>query len=122
MNIPKDNSQLENARRLRRELTPHERKLWYLFLRKHPVKVYKQRIIGRYIVDFYCASAGLGIELDGGQHYSDEGLEADRLRDEALRSRGLTVLRYTDREVGTEFQAVCEDILRHLEAGRRRGG
>ena len=57
MTIPKDNTQLENARRLRREMTPHERKLWYLFLRKYPVKIYKQRIIGRFIVDFYCASA-----------------------------------------------------------------
>ena len=59
MTIPKDNGQLENARRLRREMTPHERKLWYLFLRKYPVKIYKQRIIGRFIVDFYCASAKL---------------------------------------------------------------
>ena len=47
MTIPKDNAQLENARRLRREMTPHERKLWYLFLRKYPVKIYKQRIIDR---------------------------------------------------------------------------
>ena len=52
MTIPKDNSQLETARRLRREMTPHERKLWFLFLRKYPVKIYKQRIIGRFIVDF----------------------------------------------------------------------
>ena len=63
MTIPKDNRQLENARRLRREMTPHERKLWYVFLRKYPVKIYKQRIIGRFIVDFYCASAKLVIEL-----------------------------------------------------------
>ena len=63
MTIPKDNSQLENARRLRSEMTPHERKLWYLFLRKYPVKVYKQRIIGKFIVDFYCASAKLVIWL-----------------------------------------------------------
>ena len=62
MTIPKDNSQLENARRLRSEMTPHERKLWYLFLRKYPVKIYKQRIIGRFIVDFYCASAKLVID------------------------------------------------------------
>ena len=111
-----------NARSLRKHMTDMERRLWYGFLRGLPVTVNRQKIIGSCIVDFYCASAGLVIELDGGQHYSDEGLEADRLRDEALRSRGLTVLRYTDREVGTEFQAVCEDILRHLEAGRRRGG
>mgnify|MGYP006355191115 CR=1 FL=1 len=56
MTIPKDNRQIENAKRLRREMTPHERKLWFLFLRKYPVKIYKQRIIGRFIVDFYCAS------------------------------------------------------------------
>ena len=68
MTIPKDNSQLENAWRLRREMTPHERKLWYLFLRKYPVKIYKQRIIGRFIVDFYFASAKLVIELDGSGH------------------------------------------------------
>ena len=64
MTIPKDNAQLENARRLRREMTPHERKLWYLFLRKYPVKIYKQRIIGRFIVDFYCTSARLVIDRD----------------------------------------------------------
>ena len=63
MTIPKDNAQLENARRLRREMTPHERKLWHLFLRKYPAKIYKQRIIGRFIVDFYCASARLVIEF-----------------------------------------------------------
>ena len=65
MTIPKGNAQLENARRLRREMTPHARKLWYLFLRKYPVKIYIQWIIGRFIVDFYCASARLVIELDG---------------------------------------------------------
>ena len=58
-------------------MTPHERKLWYLFLRKYPVKIYKQRIIGRFIVDFYCASARLVIELDGSQHYEPQGLAYD---------------------------------------------
>ena len=80
MTIPKDNSQLENARRLRREMTPHERKLWYLFLRKYPVKIYKQRIIGRFIADFYCASAKLVIELDGSQHYEPQGMAYDSER------------------------------------------
>ena len=59
MTIAKDNTQSEGARRLRREMTPHERKLWYLFLRKYPVKIYKQRIIGRFIVDFYCGPISL---------------------------------------------------------------
>ena len=80
MTIPKDNSQLENARRLRREMTPLERKLWYLFLRKYPVKIYKQRIIGSFIVDFYCASAKLVIEVDGSQHYEPQGMAYDAER------------------------------------------
>ena len=114
MIIPKDNSQLENARRLRREMTPHERKLWYLFLRKYPVKIYKQRIIGRCIVDFYCASAKIIIELDGGQHYEPEAMEADRLRDSYLNSLGLTVLRYTNTDIHHRFREVCEGICRHI--------
>ena len=80
MSIPKDNRQLENARRLRREMTPHERKLWYLFLRKYPVKFFKQRIIGSYIVDFYCSSAKLVIEINGNQHYDIQGMEYDAHR------------------------------------------
>ena len=62
MRIEKDNSLLPRARRLRREMTPHERKLWYLFLRHYPVKIYKQKIIQSYIVDFYCAPAKLVIK------------------------------------------------------------
>ena len=92
MTMPKDNAQLENARRLRREMTPHERKLWYLFLRKYPAKIYKQRIIGRFIVDFYCASANLVIELDGSQHYEPQGLAYDAERSQFLMALGLEVL------------------------------
>ena len=89
MTIPKDNSQLENARHLRREMTPHERKLWYLFLRKYPVKIYKQRIIGRFIADFYCASAKLVIELDGSQHSEPQGTVYDSARSAFLTALGL---------------------------------
>ena len=110
MNIPKDYKQLENARRLRREMTPHERKLWYLFLRKYPVKIYKQRIIGSYIVDFYCASAKLIIELDGSQHYEPTGIEGDAKRTEYLESLGLKVLRISNRDVDRNFEGVCEYI------------
>ena len=85
MTIPKDNTQLENVRRLRREMTPHERKL-RTFFHKYPVKIYKQRIIGRFIVDFYCASARLVIELDGSQHYEPQGLAYDAERSQFLMS------------------------------------
>ena len=110
MTIPKDNTQLENARRLRREMTPHERKLWYLFLRKYPVKIYKQRIIGRFIVDFYCASAGLVIELDGSQHYEPQGLAYDAERSQFLMSLGLEILRFSNRDIDRDFRGVCTQI------------
>ena len=110
MTIPKDNSQLENARRLRREMTPHERKLWYLFLRKYPVKIYKQRIIGKFIVDFYCASAKLVIEVDGSQHYEPQGMAYDVERSAFLSALGLNVLRFPT-VILTEIFVVCANKL-----------
>ena len=110
MTIPKDNTRLENARRLRSEMTPHERKLWYLFLRKYPVKIYKQRIIGRFIVDFYCASAKLVIEVDGSQHYEPQGMTYDAERSVFLSSLDLEVLRFSNRDIDREFHGVCEQI------------
>lgn len=93
-------------------MTPQERHLWYDFLRYYPVKVYKQRIIGHYIVDFYCASASLVIEVDGSQHYEDRGREKDHMRTSYLESLGLTVVRYSNADINVRFQAVCEDIDR----------
>ena len=119
MTIPKDNSQLENARRLRRSMTPHERKLWYLFLRKYPVKMYKQRIIGKYIVDFYCASAKLVIELDGSQHYESQEIAHDTERTAYLETLGLKVLRFSNREIDRDFHSVCEQI--NISVSERRG-
>ncbi len=110
MTIPKDNSQLENARRLRREMTPHERKLWYLFLRKYPVKIYKQRIIGKFIVDFYCACAKLVIEVDGSQHYEPQGMAYDVERSAFLSALGLNVLRFFNRDIDRDFRGVCIQI------------
>ena len=115
MSIPKDKTKLKSARRLRREMTPHERKLWYLFLQKYPVKIYKQRIIDKYIVDFYCASAKLVIELDGSQHYDEQSLADDAKRTAILEKYGLKVIRYSNREIDREFPAVCEQIDRIIQ-------
>jgi len=115
MAIPKDNTKLETARRLRREMTPHERKLWYLFLQKYPVKIYKQRIIDRFVADFYCASAKLVIEIDGTQHYEQQGMEQDAQRTAILESYGLKVLRYSNRDIDRDFPAVCEHIDRVIK-------
>ena len=83
----------ERSQQLRREMTKEEKHLWYDFLKKLPVNVNRQKIIGNFIVDFYCASARLVIELDGSQHYTDDGIEYDRQRDQFLSGKGLTVKR-----------------------------
>ena len=103
-----------NAQTLRKNMTKEERKLWYEFLKDLPLTVNRQKVIGNCIVDFYCASAKLVIELDGSQHYEKSGKESDKKRDEYLNSLGLKVLRYSNEEVNKEFIAVCEDILKWL--------
>ena len=99
-----------NARRLRRDMTKEERHLWYDFLKHLSVTVKRQEIIGQYIVDFYCASAKLVIEVDGSQHFEETGLGADKVRDEYLQSRGLKVMRYSNADVNQRFESVCSDI------------
>lgn len=106
----KNNQMLEFARELRRNMTSQERKLWYTFLRRYPVKIYKQRIIDSFIVDFYCASAKLVIEIDGSQHYTEEGLDYDKKRSAVLEGYGLKVVRFTNRDVDLRFESVCEQI------------
>ena len=108
--IRKNNKLLPTARQLRQEMTPQERKLWYLFLRDYSVKVYKQRIIGSFIVDFYCHDAKLAIELDGMQHYTEQGLAYDMERSAFLAGRGITVLRFTNKEIDQDFCTVCKTI------------
>ena len=108
--IPKDNSKLKNAKALRKIMTPQERHLWYDFLRYYPVKIYKQRIIGTYVVDFYCSSTRLVIEVDGSQHYDEEGLRYDAARTAFLESLGLSVVRYSNADIRVRFREVCESI------------
>ena len=88
----KFNSNLvENSRELRKNLTKEERHLWYDFLKDYSVRFKRQKIIGKYIVDFYCASASLVIELDGSQHFEDETIEYDNSRTEYLEEFGLHI-------------------------------
>lgn len=103
------------AQKLRRDMTKEERHLWCDFLRQLPVTLNRQKVIGPYIVDFYCADARLVIELDGSQHYEEDGIAADRERDEYLSGLGLRVLRYANADVNRNFCGVCEDISKHLE-------
>ena len=111
----RNNSKLtRNAQELRKGMTKEERHLWYDFLKTLPVTFNRQKVIGHYIADFYCAEKKLIIELDGSQHYMNEGQQADVVRDAYFSSLGLTVLRYSNRQIHTEFDRVCTDVLRHL--------
>ena len=98
------------ARNLRKNMTPWERKLWYQFLRNFPVKFRRQQSIGNYIVDFYCASAKFVIELDGGQHYEQNGIVKDEKRDDFLNSLGISVMRISNLEIQNNFQNACNYI------------
>ena len=98
------------AKNLRKNMTPWERKLWYEFLRNYPVRFQRQKAIGNYIADFYCAKARLVIELDGGGHYTEEQLEKDAIRTKALESMNLTVLRICNINIDNNFHGVCEQI------------
>ena len=102
------------AQRLRKRMTREECRLWYDFLKKLPVTMHRQKVIGKYIVDFYCASASLVIEVDGAQHYDPDGLAADALRDEYLNSLGMTVKRYTNADIKKDFEIVCRDIYQNI--------
>ena len=106
---------LNTARMLRRNLTDQERHLWYDFLQKYPVKIYKQKIIDNYIVDFYCLRAKLVIELDGSQHYTARGKECDEKRTAALEKHGLSVLRFSNKDIDERFEQVCYIIDQRIK-------
>ena len=108
---PKYNKELTSlAKNLRRNMTPQERDLWYQYLRHHPFKFTRQKVLGKYIADFYCASAKLVIELDGSQHYDEKGMEADRERTQFLMQYGIRVLRIPNNAVSQNLRGVCDYI------------
>ena len=108
--VNKNYKMLGTARALRRNLTPQEHRLWYVFLRDYPIKIYKQRIIESFVVDFYCAQSRLVIELDGSQHYTEQGKAYDAERSAVLEQYGLLVLRFANNDVDNHFDAVCAQI------------
>ncbi len=99
-----------NARTLRKNMTEEERHLWYDFLKSYPVRFLRQKVIDNYIVDFYCHSARLIIEIDGSQHYEENGLLKDKIRTERIEQRNLTVIRIPNNEVNKNFEGVCQYI------------
>ena len=98
------------AKDLRKNMTKEERHLWYDFLRDYPVRFVRQKVMGKYIVDFYCAKANLVIELDGSQHYEPQTEALDRERTAFLEEYGLQVVRIPNNAIIENFRGVCEYI------------
>ena len=98
------------AKELRKEMTPQEKRLWYDFLRNNTYKFYKQKVIDNFIVDFYCHKYKLVIEVDGSQHFTEEGLAYDEERTQILNGYGLEVIRFSNKEIDYDFEKVCKTI------------
>jgi len=107
LKVPKRYELTKCSGRLRRNMTRQEKHIWYDYLRKLPFTINRQMIIGSYIVDFYCAKAGIVIEIDGIQHYWKKQYLYDKKRTEKLESYGLQVIRFTNKEIDTKFESIC---------------
>ena len=106
---------IPRAKKLRKNMTRHERHLWYDFLKNYVVAFQRQKTIRSFIADFYCFKARLIIELDGSQHYSEQGLAYDNERDAILKSCDLEILRFSNRDIDEHFDSVCEVIDRTVK-------
>ena len=115
MRYGRNHTLLANARSLRKEMTKEERHLWYDFLRHCRPRFRRQEIISNYIIDFFCPEARLAVELDGSQHYEPDTQAYDARRTNHLRSLGITVVRFSNRDISQHFEGVCQQILLLLE-------
>ncbi len=104
------------ARELRKNMTDAKRRLWSKIRRKQlkEFQFYRQKNIGNYIVDFYCPAAKLIVEIDGGQHYSEERIVKDEIRDAFLGGLGFKVLRFSNSDVFVNIEGVVKEIYNHL--------
>ena len=110
MSLPYQGKLIPRAKELRKDATKQENHLWYDFLRSYPVRFQRQKTIDHFIADFYCHAAKLIIELDGSQHYEEQGIERDKERTAILEQYGLNVIRFSNLEIKQNFQGVCTAI------------
>jgi very-short-patch-repair endonuclease len=116
MSLPRNKNLTKTSQNLRRNMTKEERHLWYDFLKNYPVQFKRQKVIGSYIVDFYCHKAKLIVELDGSQHFEEIGFEDDVNRTKYLNNLGLDVMRIANNEIWSNFTGVCEAIDHRVQA------
>ena len=105
----------ENAKLLRNNMTKEEKHLWYDYLKNCPVRFSRQKVLGRYIADFYSAKAKLVIELDGVQHYESENRIYDEKRTDFLEQYGIKVIRIPNSEINTNFEGICKYLDKQIE-------
>ena len=103
------------AKSLRKRATRQEKRLWYDFLKNYDVNFQRQKAIGDYIVDFYCPSLKIAIEIDGNQHYSKEGIEKDKIRTCEINNQGVQVIRITNRQIDRHFNEICEYLDNEIQ-------
>ena len=108
--LPYNPALVARAKELRKNMTPAEKKLWYQYLKTFEFRVLRQRPIDHFIVDFYCPTLKLVIEIDGESHFTDEGQDYDRERTQRLEGHGLQVLRFTNQQILKSFENVCGEI------------
>ena len=122
MSLDYNKKNIPLAKNLRKCATSQENHLWYDFLSKYEIKFQRQKAIDNFIADFYCHKAKLIVEIDGRQHYTEIGQQKDAFRTEILHGYDLKVIRFTNNQIDTNFQGVCEYIDAIVKASLREGG
>jgi very-short-patch-repair endonuclease len=117
MSLPYNGKLIPRAKELRKDMTKQEKHLWYDFLSNYQIRFQRQKTISQYIVDFYCAKVKLAIELDGSQHYTENGLEYDNGRTKVLNAFGVEVIRFFNNDIDNNFSGVC-DIINEVITSR----
>ena len=110
MSLDYNENNIPLAKRLRKNATPQENRLWYDFLSKYEVRFQRQKAIDNFIADFYCHKARIIIEVDGEQHHTEKGMKKDEFRTEILEGYNLSVIRFTNHQINTNFDGVCKYI------------
>ena len=105
---------LARARKLRREMTTQERKLWQRLRHNqlYGIKFRRQHPIGRFVLDFFCYEHKLAVEIDGDSHYQPDQQEYDQARTDWLAQYDIRVIRFTNRDVDRNIESVLDEIAR----------
>ena len=112
MSLPYKKELIPKAKEMRKAMTPQESHLWYDYLRNYPVRFQRQKAVSSFIADFYCHKARLIVEVDGSQHFTEQGVAYDNERTAILSEFNLYVIRFSNYDVNVNFESVCAEIDR----------